>query len=85
MLNKEEMIYFISEKLNKTRYDSYSDDEDVYPVYIWDILYYFNWHTTTYQLVVEWLWRDTRTDLSAQKIDCIKYIYKLVKNRFKDN
>mgnify|MGYP006910657885 CR=1 FL=1 len=46
-------------------------------VMIWDVLYNWNWNTTTHELVVRWLWRYLKYPIEEQTDDCIDFVHNL--------
>jgi hypothetical protein len=84
---REEMLEKIQQVIWLNIYDSYSDDDNEYPVMIWDILEFADkldkkwekyWYTLCNKIID--LRKDKRKPIDDQSNECIAFIFSLLPN-----
>ena len=79
-MTKEGKIQAIYEEIAEWIYDSYSEDETIFPVMIWDVLDYISKKTFReflYNYLIE-NWKEKRKPIEEQSSDCIDYVFNLL-------
>lgn len=83
-MTKEEKIKAIYEEIAEWIYDSYSEDETIFPVMIWDVLDFYSKKLWTFQLynnttmdLLE-VWKEKRKPIEEQSGDCIDFVFNLL-------
>lgn len=80
-MTREEKIQAIYEEVADWIYDSYSEDETIFPVMIWDCLDWINENTPDNEnrnMIFNY-WQKLRLPIEEQSEECIWFVYNLIK------
>ncbi len=80
-MERLEMIDKIYEVIADGYYDSYSDDDTIFPVMIWDVLDYIEINRLVDEDII-WAilnkWKEKRKPIEIQSNNCVEYIFNLI-------